>query len=101
MLRNIIISLTVCLILSTSVIILFAETPGPGTGISTAQVIGVQEVGNEVCPVSGEEVNDESKATYEYQGKIYNLCCAACIEAFKDDPQKYVKIVEEEIKREK
>ena len=53
-------------------------------------------VGNKICPVSGEKINEDTKATYEYKGKIYNLCCAACIEAFKNNPEKYIQIAEEE-----
>jgi len=57
-----------------------------------------QEVGNNICPVSGEEINEEIKATYEYKGKIYNLCCASCIKEFRNNPEKYVQIVEENSK---
>jgi YHS domain-containing protein len=34
----------------------------------------------------------------EHEGKIYNLCCAGCISEFKNSPEKYIKIIEEEIK---
>lgn len=56
--------------------------------------------GNTVCPVSGEKVGSAgmAPATYEYNGTIYNFCCSACIETFKKDPQKYIDIVEEELK---
>lgn len=53
------------------------------------------DVGNKICPVSGEEINEEMKATYEYEGKIYNFCCAGCIDEFKEDPQTYIKKIEE------
>ncbi|MBU1862620.1 MAG: YHS domain-containing protein [Candidatus Omnitrophica bacterium] len=55
-------------------------------------------IGNKICPVSGEKINQDLKATYEYEGKIYNFCCAACIDEFKNDPEKYIKKVEEELK---
>lgn len=54
-------------------------------------------VGNKICPVSGEKIEEKTKSAYEYEGKIYNLCCASCIEEFKKDPQKYIKKVEEEL----
>lgn len=54
------------------------------------------DVGNKVCPVSGEKINDKMKAAYEYKGKIYNFCCGACIDEFKKDPKKYIKKAEEE-----
>ncbi len=55
-----------------------------------------QDVGNKICPVSGEKINEKTKATYEYKGKIYNFCCAMCIDQFKKDPEKYIKKVEAE-----
>lgn len=55
-------------------------------------------VGNKICPVTGEKIEDNTKIAYEYKGKIYNLCCSACIEEFKKNPEKYIQIVEEEQK---
>jgi YHS domain-containing protein len=34
------------------------------------------------------------QVTYEYKGKIFNLCCPGCIEAFKADPERYSARVE-------
>ena len=57
--------------------------------------------GNKICPVSGEKIGEGMEiATYEYEGKIYNFCCAMCIEEFKKDPGKYIKKVDEELKSE-
>lgn len=56
------------------------------------------EIGNKICPVLNEKIDKKTKVTYEYEGKIYNLCCSACIDEFKKDPQKYIKKVEEELK---
>jgi len=54
-------------------------------------------VGNKFCPVSGEKVGQMGKVeTIEYNGKIYNLCCAMCAKDFNKDPEKYSKIAEEE-----
>lgn len=55
-------------------------------------------VANTICPVSGEKIDEKNKVTYEYEGKIYNFCCANCIEEFKKDPEKYIKKIEEEFK---
>jgi len=54
------------------------------------------EATNNICPVSGEKIGGMMGpgAQYEYKGKIYNFCCAGCIETFKKDPEKYVKIIE-------
>lgn len=64
------------------------------------------EVGNKICPVSGDKIlaSGEKGAMgetvkYEYNGKIYNLCCKMCVKDFKKDPEKYSKIVEEEAKK--
>jgi YHS domain-containing protein len=57
------------------------------------------DIGNKICPVSGEKIDEETKTTYEYEGKIYNFCCAGCIDEFKKDPEKYIKKVDEELKK--
>ena len=48
------------------------------------------EVGNKICPVSGEKIVMEKKSTIEYQGKIYNLCCSMCKTDFQKKPEKYI-----------
>jgi len=47
----------------------------------------VVDVGNAVCPVSGDKIS--GKHFVEYQGKRYGLCCAHCEKEFKKDPEKY------------
>lgn len=55
-------------------------------------------VGNKICPVSGESVDEMGKPyEVEQDGKIYNLCCAMCAKDFKKDPQKFIKIIEQEL----
>lgn len=63
----------------------------------TAQVDKPVDVGNKICPVSGEKIDPKFKETYEYNGKIYNFCCAMCIDTFKSNPDKYIKKVKEEL----
>ncbi len=58
-----------------------------GAGLSEKAV----NAGNKICPVSGETIDEKMKATFEHQGKIYNFCCASCIDEFKKEPQKYIK----------
>ncbi len=48
------------------------------------------EVGNKICPVSGEKVVAGHEGKIEYQGKVYNLCCQMCEKDFNKDPQKYI-----------
>lgn len=57
------------------------------------------EVGNKICPVSGNKVGEMGPAIkHEYNGKIYNLCCGMCPSKFDKDPTKYSKIAEDEVK---
>ena len=67
------------------------------------------EVGNKICPVSGDEVPvpgekgamGDEPVKYEYNGKIYNLCCNMCVKDFKKNPEKYSKIADDEVAKEK
>jgi len=69
----------------------------PGNAKEMVAVSGSVDAGNKICPVLGEKIDEKTKATYEYKGKIYNFCCAMCIDEFKKDPDKYIKKVEEEV----
>jgi len=54
-------------------------------------------VGNAICPVSGEfisDVGDGKGVQIEHVGKIYNVCCKFCAKDFKKDPEKFIKIIE-------
>lgn len=77
---------------------------GQGSADAAEQAVSkeVINVGNKICPVSGEKVGEEGMkpATYEYKGKIYNFCCTDCVEKFKKDPEKYIKKIEEEKQKE-
>ena len=44
----------------------------------------------DVCPVSGEKIDKDTKITYEFKGKTYRFCCPDCAEKFKKDPEKYI-----------
>jgi len=57
-------------------------------------------VGNKICPVTGDKIDEKTKATYEYKGKIYNFCCSGCIDEFKKNPEKYIKKIEAEKNKE-
>ncbi|MFH0827493.1 MAG: YHS domain-containing protein [Candidatus Omnitrophota bacterium] len=77
-----------------------AQSEEYDTKAGASKAVKAENVGNKICPVNGEEINEKMKATYEYQGKIYNFCCAGCIEEFKKDPEKYISKVNEEMKGE-
>ncbi len=84
-----------------------AVAPAAATVNATAQA--PKEVGNKICPVSGDKVPapgekgamGDKPVKYEYNGKIYNLCCPMCIKDFKKNPEKYSKIADDEVAKEK
>ena len=42
------------------------------------------EVGNKICPISGEKVSMTGvPVQYEYKGRIYNFYSTECVETFK------------------
>lgn len=53
----------------------------------------VVEVGNKVCPVTGNPVS--GKDFVEYKGKRYGICCPACKDKFLADADAMVAKVEE------
>ena len=68
-----------------------------GEAIASEEAI---DVGNKTCPVTGEQIKEDLKATYEYKGKVYNFCCAGCIDEFNKYPEKYIKKIEAQAKKE-
>ncbi|HXH62443.1 MAG TPA: YHS domain-containing protein [Fimbriimonadaceae bacterium] len=57
----------------------------------TALVDFTNDKGQLVCPVTGEEIADKSKAVghEDYNGKTYYFCCTKCPPLFHADPAKY------------
>lgn len=96
MLKNILLGLIICGVVLIAGTMLLAGSIDEGSGTGASLAIKNQKVGNKVCPVSGEKIEENSRVTYEYKGKIYNLCCSACIEEFRKNPEKYIKIAGEE-----
>lgn len=50
---------------------------------------------NKICPVCGGEVSADMK-TVTYEGKVYGFGCAGCPEKFEENPQDYVKNLNED-----
>ena len=73
-----------------------------GMRVATEEDIkNLPNVGNKMCPVSGNPVDDGSMGEavkYVYNGKIYNLCCQMCVKDFKKSPEKYSAVAEKEVK---
>jgi YHS domain-containing protein len=57
---------------------------------SNGQAVKAVDVGNKNCPVNGALIDEKTKVTYEYKGKIYNFLSQMCVESFKKDPGKYI-----------
>lgn len=94
--KKVIVGITAVLILSASAV-WSQEANVPGSSqMSYAQTI---DIGNKTCPVSGNRIGAMGPGVqYEYNGKIYHLCCGGCISRFQGDPEKYSKIAEENAK---
>lgn len=86
-------SLTVAGALFAAGVVLATDTPGTSmlADAPTTQPAAV-DLGNTICPVSGEKVGD-SKLTVTYDGKIYHFCCDDCPKKFNQDPATYAKAV--------
>ncbi len=65
------------------------KNSGQASEQDTEKVSKATNVGNAICPVTGETIKESEKATVEYNSKIYNLCCPKCIPDFKNDLIKY------------
>ncbi len=67
------------------------------------------ETGNKICPVSGDKIPapgekgtmGDNPIKVVYKGKIYNLCCPMCLKDFKKNPEKYSKMADDEVAKEK
>lgn len=46
------------------------------------------------CPISGEEI--DKKMFADYNGKRVYFCCAACVQSFNKEPDKYIKKLEDQ-----
>ena len=74
-----------------------ADMSHEGHGKAPQEKSAAIDTGNKICPVLGEPIDEAAKTTYEYEGKIYNFCCAGCIDEFKKEPQKYIDKVDQEL----
>ena len=60
--------------------------------VQNDEVVSVKEGKpvNSVCPVSGEEL-DEDQQLLKYKDEIIAVCCKKCEKKIKADPEKYLK----------
>ena len=109
--KNVFFILILALFLSAAKSLFANEMQQMNSAVDSQAVIPTTKavtVGNKICPVSGDKVPDSDKTgareeavKYEYNGKIYNLCCKMCVKDFKKNPEKYSKIAEDEVSKEK
>jgi YHS domain-containing protein len=57
-----------------------------------AKETSAKDLGNTVCPISGDKVED-SRVVVLYAGTLYHFCCDDCRQDFKLNPDKYVKMM--------
>lgn len=65
-----------------------------GAAYAVSEKAAIVDVGNKICPVSGQAV--DGKTFTEYNGKRYGFCCAMCPATFAGDPEKYSAIADKE-----
>ena len=66
------------------------KTEAPPTDVEAA-------IAQKTCPVMAGPI-DKNIFT-EYQGRKIYFCCQACLDKFKAEPEKYIKKVDEELKK--
>ncbi|HLD87703.1 MAG TPA: TRASH domain-containing protein [Candidatus Omnitrophota bacterium] len=75
--------------------------PASDAAVIAVPVAAPVEVGNKICPVSGEKIVKSTDmgepVQIDHNGKIYGLCCPMCIKDFKKDPDKYAAIADQEV----
>ena len=70
------------------------ESAGKPANVEKAPTVAAGtkvEVGNKICPISGEKIIEGKESKIEYNGKIYNFCCSMCEKDFKKDPEAAIK----------
>ena len=63
--------------------------PAPGTTVDAV-------IAQKTCPVMGNPINKDIYV--DYNGRRIYFCCNMCPPVFNKDPEKYIKIVDEQLK---
>ena len=70
---------------------------GSCTGMQkVAAVAETPTIEQKTCPVMGSPINP--KIFVDYKGRRIYFCCNMCPPVFNKDPEKYIKIVDEQLK---
>ena len=63
------------------------------TELQSKKMVSTSQAKEQVnCPVLGGKI--DKKVFIDYKGRRIYFCCAGCIEEFKKDPEKYLKILD-------
>ena len=101
-----VLGLILCLIVLSPSVKAMEQKKDMSTAPAAVQAEAAQpvEVGNKICPVSGEKIKEGDmggSVKIEHNGKMYTLCCGMCIKDFKKDPEKYSAIADKEVSKDK
>jgi YHS domain-containing protein len=55
-----------------------------------------ETIAQKICPVMGNAINP--KIFVDYKGRRIYFCCGMCPDKFKADPEKYVRVVDDQLK---
>ena len=61
---------------------------------AVSDTFAIEKMAQTVCPMSGKPI--EKSVYSDHDGKRVYFCCPDCEEAFKKDPEKYIKKLEKE-----
>jgi len=72
------------------------EPQPAATGKAPAAAVAKTEIAQKLCPVTGDPI--DPKVYLDHNERRGYFCCSACETTFKKDPDKYLKIVDDQIK---
>ena len=67
----------------------------PADSKATEAPAAAVNVGNKICPISGEKIVMGKEGHVVYKGKEYNLCCNMCLKDFNKDPEKAIQTLKD------
>ena len=72
-----------------------AADPAPGKAPTTKPAYPLS-----TCVVSGEKLGEMGKPfVFQYEGREVQFCCPSCEKEFKKDPAKYLKKIDDAVKK--
>jgi len=97
--------LTVLCILFAA-LLAFAADPKPADQVilnpTKDQLAKATPLNNTICPITKEKIGAMGAGVpVIYKGQIINFCCGGCPATFAKDPEKYMKVVQEELAKNK